>query len=230
MLDVATGEGGFIALLQAYLKDYTNIIGVDTDATAVETARRALHQAHIQFLQMDGAYLAFADASFDTVDISASLHHLADVNRILAEMARVLRPGGNLIVAEMHRDAQTEPQLTAVHIHHWAAQVDAALGVSHCKTLARHELVDHVERLGMGDITCYDLVDTDSDPLDPAATKGVEGYLDRFMGRARVAEDYRALRQRGEALRRRLYDVGAQREPVLIITAQKPSPPTVQHG
>lgn len=224
VLDVATGEGGFIGLLQAHLKDYTSTIGVDSDATAVKTARRALDQPRIRFLQMDGAYLGFADASFDTVDISASLHHLAHVRRILSEMARVLRPGGNLIIAEMHRDAQTEPQRTAVRIHHWAAQVDAALGVTHYKTLARQELVDHVERLGMGEIRCFDLVDTESDPLDPTAIQGVEGYLDRFMERARRAGGYQVLRQRGEALRQRLYDVGVQREPVLIITAQKPSP------
>jgi len=56
---------------------------------------------------MDAREMAFADASFYTVCISNSLHHMADLERVLAEMARVLRPKGRFIVAEMYCDGQT---------------------------------------------------------------------------------------------------------------------------
>ena len=76
----------------------------------------------IDFVKMDAQEMTFADASFDTVCIANSLHHVADLRRVLAEMARVLRPKGRFIVAEMYCDGQTDPQMTHVLLHHWWAQ------------------------------------------------------------------------------------------------------------
>jgi len=136
-------------------------------------------------------------------------------------MKRVLEPGGHFVISEMHRDGQTEPQLTAVCIHHWAAEIDTALGVRHNRTLARQEFVDFVESLGLCDLEFYDFVDIDSDPTDEATMKQVESYVDRFIQRVEELSDYKALKQRGEGLCRRLHDVGVQREPVLIVTGKK---------
>jgi SAM-dependent methyltransferase len=222
VLDVATGEGGFVGILAANLESYAEIIGVDLSAPFLATARRGCDLREVRFLQMDGARLAFADESFDTVCIAVSLHHLADVPRVLGEMRRVLKRGGHCAVTEMHRDAKTEPQLTAVRIHHWAAAVDTALGISHNETLARQEIVDHVRDLGLRDLACFDVVDADSDPLDGALIAQVDGYIDRALERAAGAATFAALRAQGEALRRRLRQVGVQREPMVIIVGQKP--------
>jgi ubiquinone/menaquinone biosynthesis C-methylase UbiE len=75
---------------------------------------------------MDAERLCFEDDSFDTVAISASLRHLSHIQRVLDEMVRVLKPGGHFIAAEMHRDGQTEAELTSVYLHQWVAQVDTA--------------------------------------------------------------------------------------------------------
>jgi SAM-dependent methyltransferase len=222
VLDVATGEGGFVGILAANLESYAEIIGVDLSAPFLTRARRGCDQRDVRFLQMDGERLAFADESFDTVSIAVSLHHLADVPRVLGEMRRVLKRGGHCAVTEMHRDAGTEPQLTAVRIHHWAAAVDTALGISHNETLARQEIVDHVQGLGLRDLACYGAVAAGSDPLDGALIAQVDGYIDRALGRAAGAPTFVALKAQGEALRRRLRQVGVQREPVVIILGQKP--------
>jgi ubiquinone/menaquinone biosynthesis C-methylase UbiE len=96
-------------------------------------------------------------------------------------MQRVLKRGGHCAITEMHRDAKTEPQLTAVRIHHWAAAVDAALGTSHNETPARQEIVDHVRDLGLRNLACYDVVDAEADPLDGALIAQVGGYIDRAL-------------------------------------------------
>jgi SAM-dependent methyltransferase len=222
VLDVATGEGGFVGILAANLESYTEIIGVDLSAPLLATARKRCAQRGVRFLQMNGARLAFADESFDTVSIAVSLHHLADVPRVLGEMRRVLKQGGHCAITEMHRDAQTEPQLTAVRIHHWAAAVDTALGISHNETLARQEIVDHVRDLGLRGLACYDFVGGEADPLEGALIAQVGGYIDRALERAAGAAACAALQAQGEALRRRLRQVGIQREPVVIIVGQKP--------
>ncbi|MBD3305487.1 methyltransferase domain-containing protein, partial [candidate division KSB3 bacterium] len=190
VLDIATQAGGFVQLLMDHLQGYSEIVGIDVDARAIQTARNILGRAGVRFLVMDAERLGFADGRFDTVSISASLHHLSNVRRVLGEMRRVLKPGGHFILAEMHRDAQTAAQRTAVSLHHWVAEVDTALGRLHNRTLARQEFVDHIARLGLRDVACYDAVDTDSDPLDQARIAGLEALIERTLQRAQGASDY----------------------------------------
>lgn len=92
-LDVATQEGGFVRILAESLKSYTEIVGIDISEQAIETAQSAFDQENIQFIQMDAEQMGLEDESFDTVSISASLHHLANIPPVLTEMKRVLKAG-----------------------------------------------------------------------------------------------------------------------------------------
>ncbi len=221
VLDVATGEGGFVGVLRRELKDYVDIIGVDWDLDSLAKAQEGTKGETVHLCQMDAECLAFGDGAFDTVNISASVHHLADPVRALREMARVVRPGGRLIVEEMHQDGQTEPQRVAVAIHHWAAEVDQALGMAHYPTLGRQELVDLVGALGLEEVSCYDWIDQGSDPREETLSEGVEGYMDRRLQQAEGHPRYGELAAQGEALRRKLHMVGIQREPVILIVGRK---------
>ena len=215
VLDVASAQGGFIGILRESLKSHTEIIGIDIASTP-----STLGEENICFIQMDGERLGFKNQSFDTVSVAASLHHLANPVQVLAEMARGLKPGGHFIVSEMHRDGQTEPQLTAVRIHHWAAAVDSAHGISHCSTLARRRIVGLVNGLGLREVAFHDWVDLDSDPMDEALIEQVTGYIDTRLERIKPSK-HTGLVRRGEELRRQLHRVGVQREPVLIAIGKK---------
>jgi ubiquinone/menaquinone biosynthesis C-methylase UbiE len=125
LLDVATGAGGYIPVLQRYLNSYTLITGIDSDRKVLSAAAQKFTSQKVHFTSMQAESLAFDSETFDTVNISASLHHLENVNRVLVEMERVLKPGGNFILTEMHRDGSTEAQFNAIRIHHWAAAVAA---------------------------------------------------------------------------------------------------------
>ena len=72
LLDVATGEGGFIHLLIEYLKSYTQIVGIDSSSQNIEAARNNFPQKNIRFMRMDAEQLEFHDQHFDTVSLSAS--------------------------------------------------------------------------------------------------------------------------------------------------------------
>jgi ubiquinone/menaquinone biosynthesis C-methylase UbiE len=61
---------------------------------AIEIARRTLKQDDIRFLVMNAEDLDFENESFDTVNISASLHHVANIQPVLDEMVQVLKPRG----------------------------------------------------------------------------------------------------------------------------------------
>ena len=136
-------------------------------------------------------------------------------------MMRVLKPGGNFILAEMHQDGQIEAELTTVFLHHWAASVDSALGNIHNKTLSRQELLGLVADLGMSHVEYFDQSDRNSDPMDKKMLERLDNIIVSTIQKAEKAASYEKLKQQGEMLYQRLHKVGACREPLLVIVAQK---------
>lgn len=126
---------------------------------------------------MDALKMDFADASFDTVCIANSLHHMEDAPAVLSEMLRVLKPGGRMVVNEMYCDGQTDTQLTHVLLHRWWAAVDSALGITHRETYTRQALVDLLSGLGLADFSVEDANDLSGDPREPALLLQLEASL-----------------------------------------------------
>jgi hypothetical protein len=137
-------------------------------------------------------------------------------------MKRVLTPGGILIIRETHQDVQTEPQSMDMYIHHWAAEIDSALGFTHNRTFTRQELVGFVKGLGLCNLEFYDISNTDLDAWDETAIQETEAAIDRNIRYAKGLSGYKTLKTRGEELRRRLHQVGIQWEPELIAVGVKP--------
>ena len=221
VLDVATQEGHFVQILMKNLQSYSDIVGIDIDQQAIDSARSTIEHANVGFLMMDADRLDFEDACFDTVNISASLHHLSNIPRVLSEMVRVLKPGGYFILEEMHRDGHTEAELTSVYLHEWVAEVDSALGNLHHRTLARQEFADYAAGLGLRDTAIYYDNQVDSDPKEQARIEQLDDLIERTLQRAESASNVNELKERGEQLRQRLHKIGAQREPIIIIVGVK---------
>ncbi|MEW5747656.1 MAG: class I SAM-dependent methyltransferase [Candidatus Thermoplasmatota archaeon] len=162
VLDVATGEGGFIDILMKTLKGYDSFVGIDyypSDPSkgSIEDARRVYVGKPVRFLKMNAEHIGFDDGSFDTVCISNSLHHLDNVDRVLSEMKRVVRPGGNFILQEAYCDGdQTEAQKAEELEHEWGARIDNLLGITHNKTFARQRIIDIVDSLQLREKEVFD--------------------------------------------------------------------------
>jgi ubiquinone/menaquinone biosynthesis C-methylase UbiE len=89
LLDVATGLGNTAAAAAAR---GARVSAIDFSSAMVERARRA--HAGIEFREGDALALPFPDRSFDAVVCNFGILHFADPDRALAEMRRVLAPGG----------------------------------------------------------------------------------------------------------------------------------------
>lgn len=99
LLDVGTGSGVVALQAAARLGPKGWVIGCDIAAAMVSlAARTAAEQGadNVIFCQMDAERLDFPDDSFDTVSCAFSLFQFPDMDRALAEMGRVLKPGGRL--------------------------------------------------------------------------------------------------------------------------------------
>ncbi len=220
VLDVATGGGNFVQVLIENLKDFDEIIGIDSNEKAeVIFDETFTGDPRITFQLMDACEPAFPQASFDTVCISNSLHHFKDPKRVLQGMIRILQPGGTLIVSEMIQDGQTEPQLTHVKLHHWWAAVDRMNDIVHNETYQRMELIKLVRNTGLEAIEYFDLCDCEDDPLDPQIMAELEPVIERYMQRA--GDDKRLLKS-GEELRERIKNVGFHSATTLVLTGRKP--------
>lgn len=222
VLDAATGSGGFVYALIEGLQEFTEIIGIDTSERAIQAAQEALIQENVKFLHMDALHLEFEDGSFDTVCIANSLHHMADSRAVLAEMLRVLKPGGQILVSEMYRDGQSETQMTHVELHHWWAAVDTASGIHHDETFTRQELIDLLSESGVKNWSFIDYADLETDPHSEELAQELDKAIDRYIQRAEGLENESALKMRGEALRQRVHEVGFHSATSLLAVGQKP--------
>lgn len=219
VLDVATGTGSFVEFLLDGLRSCEEIVGIDANAERAAAFEQGLAgRRGVRFEAMDAHALAFPDASFDTVCISNSLHHFEDPAPVLAEMLRVVRPGGHVVVNEMYRDGQSASQLTHVLLHHWWAAVGRATGEVHRETYERAAIVEIVAGLGLADLRLHDLEDPAEDPHDPATIAELDAAIDRFMERAAGLPELLA---RGAELRTRLHEVGATSATQLVVVGRR---------
>lgn len=101
VLDVATGTGDFALTIQAMAPE-ASVTGVDFVPGMLEIARdkAARLSQPVAFQEADALALPFPDASFDAVTCAFGFRNFADYRRGLAELARVLRPGGRLVILE----------------------------------------------------------------------------------------------------------------------------------
>jgi ArsR family transcriptional regulator len=100
LLDLGTGTGRMLELLAPL---YSRAVGVDASPAMLAVARANLDRtgvAHAQVRLGDIQHLPFGRNAFDVVTIHQVLHYLDEPERAIAEAARVLRPGGRLLVVD----------------------------------------------------------------------------------------------------------------------------------
>lgn len=104
VLDVGCGSGAPACRLAQDLG--VEVVGITTSEVGVATAReraRAAGLGTVTFEQRDGTDNGFPDASFDRVWVLESSHLMPDRAALIRECARVLRPGGRMVLCDIIR-------------------------------------------------------------------------------------------------------------------------------
>ena len=96
VLDAGTGAG---ALALALAPHVAEVVGVDVEPELLARARERA-PANATFEEADATRLPFADASFDLTGTLRTLHHVHRPELVVAELARVTRPGGHVLVVD----------------------------------------------------------------------------------------------------------------------------------
>ena len=109
VLDVGCGDGSDLRRIPALAPPSARLVGVDSSAKSIEAARAATSgDARFAWHQADVSQgLPFADGEFDAVFSLNLLECVPDRAALVAEMGRVLRPGGRIVCAHWDWDTQT---------------------------------------------------------------------------------------------------------------------------
>jgi SAM-dependent methyltransferase len=108
-LDAACGTGRFAEFLAGRGH---RVIGVDSSPDMLAYARRRVPAAEFHLGELDG--LPLADDSVDVIVCALALDHVARLEPVLAEFARVLRPGGDLVISDLHYEQITRGSVMSV--------------------------------------------------------------------------------------------------------------------
>lgn len=173
-LDVGTAAGNTAAALAPRV---ASVVGLDLTPRMREEFLRVLEAAgaaNARFETGDVEALPFPDGSFDLVTCRRAMHHFPDPPRALAEMARVLRPGGRAGFADMA--APEDPAGAALF-----NDLERARDPSHARALSPSEWRSLVAKAGLVVLTLDVL--PDRMPwrkwISPVATGGPEDALAR---------------------------------------------------
>jgi SAM-dependent methyltransferase len=106
VLDAGCGTGVFLPGLAGIVGAEGRVVGLDHSVAFLEEARKRLAGAslseRVELVEGDVHHLPFADGTFDAVHCERVLMHVEDPALAIREMARVLRPGGRVLIAEVN--------------------------------------------------------------------------------------------------------------------------------
>ncbi|MDQ2904367.1 MAG: methyltransferase domain-containing protein [Ktedonobacteraceae bacterium] len=100
VVDVATGTGFTAFALAPYAHE---VVGIDITMPMLEAAQRLATErqlTNVRFQQGDALALPFSSSSVDLVACRHSAHHFSKISHAVQEWARVLKPGGKLLLAD----------------------------------------------------------------------------------------------------------------------------------
>jgi demethylmenaquinone methyltransferase / 2-methoxy-6-polyprenyl-1,4-benzoquinol methylase len=115
-LDVCCGTGDLTFELAGRVGPDGTVVGCDFSERMLDLARAKAGRrdaSNVRFEWADALELPYADASFDAVTIGFGARNLADLDRGLAELARVLRRGGRVVILEITQPRR--PPLSAFY-------------------------------------------------------------------------------------------------------------------
>jgi SAM-dependent methyltransferase len=209
-LDVACGPG---VVSRAVASRVGTVTGIDLTPAMVEEAERSTGEegaGNVSFALGDATSLEFAEASFDGAITRLSLHHIPLPARVVAEMTRVVRPGGWVVVGDLIGDVDGEAAAWREEIErlrdpsHWACLTPERL--RRIGAVAGLELVE--ERLAPVDIDFDDWLARGSGGQSSASL-----VAELLREQPAAAESFRVVDRDGPRRLRQHYWLGCWRRP-----------------
>lgn len=166
VVDIGTGTGGMLPFLAEIS---SHIVAVDLSAQMLRRARaraKSLGIENVEFVKADLSALPLDDDCADAAFAALVLHHAESPARALAEMTRLVAPGGSIVVTDL-----------CAHGHEWLREEHGDIWLG----FTRDEITGHMTRAGLVDIR-YRVVSRAE-----VTGRGPLGALELFVASGRVS-------------------------------------------
>ena len=120
VLDVGCGYGGLMKGLSYHRKNLS-FVGIDLSKAMINVGKKYISNKKIKFSLMSADNIKFEDESFDLVICKDTFHHLNNPVKVLKEMYRVLKKGGQIYAIDLRRNA---PEATIYQIVQMASELN----------------------------------------------------------------------------------------------------------
>ena len=130
VLEVACGTGPGLGLIATQAR---SLVAGDISDEILAMAR-AHYGSRIDIRRMDAMALPFADQSLDVVIIFEALYYVPDASRFVAECARVLRPGGKVLVSNANKDLYDFNASPHSHVYHGVVELERLFATANFST------------------------------------------------------------------------------------------------
>lgn len=124
VLEVACGTGPGLGMLQSEAR---SLVAGDISDEILARAR-AHYRERVDIRRMDAMELPFADGSLDVVIIFEALYYVPEADRFASECARVLRPGGVVLVSNANKDLFDFNPSPYSHVYHGVVELGQLFG------------------------------------------------------------------------------------------------------
>lgn len=129
VLDLGSGSGMDVFIASLRVGDAGSVTGVDMTLEQLEKAARLRDEAgigNVDFVEAHLEELPFADDSFDTVISNGVINLCAEKSVVFREAARVLRPGGSLVLSDIVSEVPL-PENIVCNVTLWASCIGGAM-------------------------------------------------------------------------------------------------------
>ncbi|GHO43311.1 class I SAM-dependent methyltransferase [Ktedonospora formicarum] len=142
VVDVATGTGHTALALAPHTRE---VIAIDFTVSMLEGGKQLAHERgidNVRFVEGDAHALPLADGSVDVVACRFSAHHFVDIACVVSEWARVLKPGGRLVLIDTI-SPDNEAQTALLH------EIEVLRDPSHVRNHSTSEWLTLLEEAGI---------------------------------------------------------------------------------
>ncbi len=147
-LDIGTGPGQIVLKLARRLTRW-KFIGVDRSPNMIAQGIAGLGPAvdlagRVHFHEADGNQIPFRDGSFDLVVCNSVLHHFAEPQKLLAEIARLSKPGGAILLRDLRRPGRLA---YSFHVRRHGRHYQGLMYKLYCDSVRSAYTVEELQRL-----------------------------------------------------------------------------------
>lgn len=210
-LEFGCGNGGFLKYVLEMNDTFKSVTAVDINPITIEQAKEALIGQTISFIVQEALPLHLNDHQFDTITLSNTLHHLKDKPGVLAELKRLIKPGGKLVLTEMTSNDLDQAEQVYCRFHALRAKIDRLYGIYHETTLTASQIKELVIVNGLQVEKEQTILNDKIPRLSDSELSEVETTIDDLVLKELNRPEYPGLIEESAKIKALLRQVGIKR-------------------